>query len=97
MTGVQTCALPILDTRALGLAVVALGGGRARASDSVDLRVGLSQLRPLGTALRAGEPLLRLHAADATTAEAARRAVLAAITLTDSAPPAGAVVIETLA
>ena len=89
--------LAAMDTRALGLAVVALGGGRVRASDNVDPRVGLSRLRPLGTPLRAGEPLLRLHAADATTADAARRAVLAAITLADSAPPAGAVVIETLA
>ena len=88
--------LAATDTRALGLAVVALGGGRRVASDAVDLRVGFSQVRPLGTALRAGDALLRVHAASLADAEAARAAVLAATTIADTAPPPGPVVIETL-
>ena len=34
-----------MDTRAIGLAVIALGGGRARAGDAIDPRVGLSDVR----------------------------------------------------
>lgn len=88
--------LAAMDTRALGLAVVALGGGRRRAGDAVDPRVGLSQVRPLGSRLRAGDALLRLHAADQAQAEAAAQAVLAAITVADDAPVIGPVVIEAL-
>ena len=88
--------LAAMDTRAIGLAVVSLGGGRRRASDAVDPRVGFSELRPLGTVLRAGEPLMKVHAASAADAEAASQAVLAAITLAERAAPAGPVVIEAL-
>jgi len=84
-----------MDTRALGLAVVALGGGRRRASDAVDARVGFSQVLPLGTVLRAGEPLLRVHAASAQAAQLACQAALAAFTLADDAPATGPVVIDT--
>ena len=94
--------LVAMDTRAIGLAVVALGGGRARASDVVDPRVGLSHIRPLGTALQAGEPLLQVHAATAADAEAACSALLTAMTIADTqsgidAPTAaGPVVLETI-
>jgi thymidine phosphorylase len=86
--------LAALDVRALGWAVVALGGGRRLASDRVDPRVGLSQVCALGTALQAGAPLALVHAADEATAEAAVRAVLAAATLAEpGAPPAAAAVV----
>ena len=89
-------ALAAMDTRALGLVVVALGGGRRRAGDGVDARVGLSQIRPLGTQVLAGDALLRVHAADQAQAEAAVQAVLAAITVADAAPAIGPVLIDTL-
>jgi thymidine phosphorylase len=85
-----------MDTRALGLVVVALGGGRARAGDPVDPRVGLAAVRPPGAAVRAGEPLMRVHAADDGSAAAAVAAVQAAVTIADAAPPPAPVVIETL-
>ena len=85
-----------MDARALGLVVVELGGGRRRAGDTIDPRVGLSDIRPLGSLLRAGDPLLRVHAASAAQAQAACQSFLASITLADDAPPVGPVVIETL-
>lgn len=88
--------LAATDTRALGLAVVGLGGGRRMAGDAVDPRVGFSHVQPLGTALQAGDALLRVHAASQADAEAACAAVLAATTIADTAPPPGPVVIETL-
>jgi len=88
--------LASMDARALGLVVVELGGGRRRASDTVDPRVGLSDIQPLGSLLRAGDPLLRVHAASAAQAQAACQSLLASITLADDAAPVGPVVIETL-
>ena len=61
------------DTRAVGLAVVELGGGRRRVEDSIDYAVGFSDLAPLGSAVNAGDPLGVVHAASAEAAEAASR------------------------
>ena len=73
--------LQAMDTRALGLVVLGLGGGRQRPGDAVDPRVGLSHVLPLGSAVQAGQPLLRVHAADLAQAAEAARQVLAAITV----------------
>jgi thymidine phosphorylase len=81
-----------IDVRALGLAVVALGGGRALPGDKVDPRVGLNRVLPLGAQLLAGAVLAEVHAADAGAAQAAERAVLAAMTVADEAPAVGPLV-----
>ncbi|MGS0897099.1 thymidine phosphorylase [Burkholderia stagnalis] len=57
-----------VDCRALGLAVVALGGGRTRAADAIDYSVGLSALAELGQRIEAGQPLGYVHARDAAAA-----------------------------
>jgi thymidine phosphorylase len=67
-----------VDVRALGYAVVALGGGRRRAGERVDPRVGLSDVAAPGQRVDAGAPLALIHAADAAAAEAAAVDVLAA-------------------
>jgi thymidine phosphorylase len=81
------------DVRALGLAVVALGGGRQRPGDGVDPRVGLSHLLPLGRPVQAGDALARVHAADDAAALWAAQAVLTALRIGDSCSP-GPVVLE---
>jgi thymidine phosphorylase len=86
--------LVAMDTRALGLAVVALGSGRRRASDAVDPRVGFDAVLSLGSAVRAGEPLAIVHAASADAADAAIAAALAAVRIDDSAGPIGPAVVE---
>lgn len=58
------------DVRALGLAVVALGGGRTRPQDAVDPRVGLDQVAPIGAAVGPDQPLCFVHAADRAAADA---------------------------
>ncbi|ATZ10538.1 thymidine phosphorylase [Erwinia amylovora] len=52
-----------MDTRALGMAVVAMGGGRRRASDSIDYSVGFSELVQLGDKVDGQRPLAVVHAA----------------------------------
>ncbi|MHB2056630.1 MULTISPECIES: thymidine phosphorylase [Pantoea] len=81
-----------MDTRALGMAVVALGGGRQRASDSIDYSVGLSDMITLGREVNAQQPLAVIHAASEAQWQQAAAAVKAAITLSDHAPEATPVV-----
>lgn len=90
--------LAAMDTRALGLAVVALGGGRTRPGEAIDARVGLAQVRPLGAPVRAGEPLLVVHAASEAAAAAVLPALAAALSVRDAAPAAGpSPILDTLA
>jgi thymidine phosphorylase len=51
--------------------VVELGGGRRQASDRIDHRVGFSDMLSLGQRVERGQPLARVHAADAAAAAAA--------------------------
>ena len=51
-----------IDVRALGLAVIELGGGRHRAGDPIDARVGLSDLAMIGDRVDEQQPLMRVHA-----------------------------------
>ncbi len=78
-----------VDTRALGLAVVALGGGRTRAADPIDPAVGLTGLPPLGAAVVKGQPLAMVHARTTEQVAAATGAVRAAYRIAASAPAAG--------
>lgn len=51
-----------IDTRALGMAVVALGGGRLRAADPIDYAVGLTDVMSLGELADHERPLAWVHA-----------------------------------
>ncbi|NMA97565.1 MAG: thymidine phosphorylase, partial [Phyllobacteriaceae bacterium] len=67
-----------IDTRGVGMAVVALGGGRATPTDAIDHRVGFDRLAGLGAKVDAGTPIARIHAADeASAADAEGRLRLA--------------------
>jgi len=53
-----------METRAIGLSIVTLGGGRKRAEDNIDHRVGLSNFCLVGDNVKQGDPLVTIHAAD---------------------------------
>jgi thymidine phosphorylase len=67
--------------------VVELGGGRMRASDTIDHAVGFTALAGLGARIGTGAPLGRIHARDAAAADRAVASLRAAYRLGDSAPP----------
>jgi len=75
-----------IDTRGVGMAVVALGGGRRMPTDTIDHTVGFDRLLGLGAKVEAGTPLARLHARDAATAADASRRLIAAYKLGDATP-----------
>lgn len=74
------------DTRAIGMSVIALGGGRRHPDDRIDHRVGFSGFLPLGTRVHKGDPIAFVHAADASAAERAGAALIAAYEVRDAAP-----------
>lgn len=57
-------AVAAIDTRAVGLAVVALGGGRVRPQDPIDHAVGIVELASLGEPVGPDRPLGIVHARD---------------------------------
>jgi thymidine phosphorylase len=59
----------------LGLAALALGGGRAKKEDTIDPAVGLTIHQKIGDSVRMGEPLCTLHYNDAARLAEARRLV----------------------
>ncbi len=75
-----------VDARMVGLIVTALGGGRQRAEDAIDLAVGLAHVRGPGDAVGPHEPLAIVHARLLADAEAAARALRAAVTIGDGPP-----------
>lgn len=72
-----------IDTRAVGLAVVSLGGGRTRPADRIDPRVGFSGLAAVGDEVGRA-PLGTVHAATDAMAEAATAALRRAYTIGDA-------------
>jgi thymidine phosphorylase len=77
-----------IDTREVGFAVVRLGGGRIAPQAAIDHAVGFDRLLPVGTAVRKGEPIARVHAADAAAADAATAALCAAFSIGERPPKA---------
>ncbi|CAM5377100.1 thymidine phosphorylase [Mycolicibacterium aubagnense] len=75
-----------IATRAIGLAVVALGGGRTRPEDKVDHAVGLTHLLPVGAEVRPGEAIALVHARSPGDAEQAAAAVSAAYSVGPAKP-----------
>jgi len=82
-----------IDVRALGLAVVELGGGRTRAGDGIDHGVGLVDCAGLGARVTRGAPLARVLARDDYSAERAARRVRQAYAIGEK-PTAAPVVVE---
>jgi thymidine phosphorylase len=86
-----------VDVRAVGLAVVALGGGRVRESDRVDHSVGLTEVAAPGERVGAGErPLAVVHAADEDAAERCAGALRDAYVVGEAAKEAPPTVLEVL-
>jgi thymidine phosphorylase len=86
-----------IDVRAVGMAVVALGGGRARAADPIDPAVGFTRLAGLGAEVSADAPLALVHARDEADARAAGERLAAAYRIGETPPPLRDPVIERIA
>jgi thymidine phosphorylase len=72
-----------IDTRAVGIAVVELGGGRARAQDVIDHAVGLTALAGIGDAVGPDRPLALIHARSEASLEKAAERLKAAYAISE--------------
>jgi thymidine phosphorylase len=82
------------DARAIGLAIVGMGGGRVRADQRIDHAVGFTRVAPIGAQVGPDRPLALVHARSAAQAEAAAAELRAAIAISDEPPALAPVVLE---
>jgi len=74
-----------IDTRAVGMAVVALGGGRQRSSDELDFGVGLDAIVGLNDFVDQQAPIAMLYARDEASWESAAERLRRAVTVANEA------------
>jgi thymidine phosphorylase len=92
---VEAGAVSGIDVRAVGMAIVGLGGGRARETDAVDHSVGFTEVAGLGERVGPGErPLALVHARDEASAEQAADALRRAVVLGDDPGRSDPIVME---
>lgn len=80
----QSGIVTAMDTRAIGMAVVSMGGGRRVATDEIDYAVGFDQFICLGEEVDLQKPLARIHARDEQQWQEAADALLSAISVTNT-------------
>jgi thymidine phosphorylase len=86
-----------VDVRAVGVAIIGLGGGRATETDRVDHSVGLTEVAAIGERVGPGErPLALVQARDQASAEGAAAELRSASVVGDGPAAPGPAVIEVL-
>jgi pyrimidine-nucleoside phosphorylase len=85
-----------MDTETIGRILVELGGGRKKASDSVDPSVGLVFHRKLGALVKTGEPIATVYARSDTLLQPLEEAFQGAIEITRARKPVPKLVFELL-
>ena len=80
LTADRNGVISAIDTEALGIAIITLGGGRRRMSDGIDHSVGLEILVRIGDRVSVGAPLLRIFSKQP---EVVATSIRAAITISD--------------
>ena len=85
-----------LAAEAIGRAAVALGAGRTRLDDRIDHGVGIEVRMPVGSEVRAGEPVLVLHHRRGRGLVEALSLVQQAVRIDDTAPSTTPLVLEAI-
>ncbi|TNE57159.1 MAG: thymidine phosphorylase [Alphaproteobacteria bacterium] len=76
-----------MDVRAIGNAVVKLGGGRVNPTQKIDHSVGLSAIAGCGAEVGPDTPLCLIHDTDQARAEAVAQDILQAVEISPEKPP----------
>lgn len=77
----QSGVVSSMDTRAIGMSIVEMGGGRRVASDAIDYLVGIDQIVRLGDNIDSQRPLAMIHARNEAQWQQAAKALQQAITI----------------
>src|SRR5579863_9205713 len=90
---VESGIVSSVDVRAVGIAIVGLGGGRARETDPVDHAVGLTEVAALGERVEvSGRPLAVVHAISEASFDGAAAALRDAFSIGVGPPTSGPVI-----
>lgn len=81
LVSVQEGVISTIDTEALGLAIISLGGGRQKMGDPIDHSTGLEMLVRIGDRVTKGTPLVRIFS---KSPDQVTSAIRHAIQITDS-------------
>jgi thymidine phosphorylase len=73
-----------VGARAVGKALVLLGGGRIRKEDTIDPAVGMTFPKKVGDKVASGEPIIRIHYRDRSRLASALELMADAVTVADS-------------
>ncbi|HUR20224.1 MAG TPA: hypothetical protein VMZ90_05400, partial [Vicinamibacterales bacterium] len=84
------------DAGLIGQAAVALGAGRDKVDDVVDLGVGVDVIGEIGAPVKVGDPLLRVYFRDPKRMEVATLLLTAAIQVKDERVDGLPLFIETI-
>lgn len=85
-----------MQTRDIGMAVVAMKGGRLTNGQPIDHSVGYDRILPVGTLVNRGDIVARVHASSESDAQLASQTYLASLSITESEPEATPVIYQTI-
>ena len=86
--------LAAVDVRAVGNAIIELGGGRRQVGENLDLSVGFSAVARIGALLDGETPLAVVHAASEDDAALAEKLLVDACTLQQEPPETKPTIVE---
>ncbi|WP_300362634.1 thymidine phosphorylase [Hydrogenimonas sp.] len=86
-----------MDTRAIGMAVVAMGGGRRKPTDAVDYAVGFTDFIEIGERADGDRPLAYVHVRSEAQFEEAQKRLREAIEIGEGVPEKKPMVYEKIA
>jgi thymidine phosphorylase len=81
-----------MDTRAIGVAVVALGGGRVNPGHAIDHSVGVTSIAQIGDEVTEGQPIAMVYANSDDEAENAVNTIKNAVYLSEDRPQTAPIV-----
>lgn len=85
-----------MQTRDIGLAIVAMKGGRTANGQQIDHTVGFDRVLPIGTLVNRGDVIARVHAKDDEQTRQASSKYVAALSFTDEQPKQQTVIYKTI-
>jgi thymidine phosphorylase len=88
--------LAACETRAIGMSVIDLGGGRRRPQDQIDHSVGFTDFLALGSRVNRGDRIATVHAADEVSAAKAADDLAANYQIAETSPEQASVIVRRL-
>ena len=84
-----------INGRALGQAVIELGGGRKKSDQVLDLSVGMDQFMRIGEKVEVGDSLLRIHSSSVEKIQSTEKILSEAFEFSEQSPVESPLILKT--